>query len=102
MNTPFLIDRHGYVRLIEPWGTGDAGHADVSIRDDLDYECGIIEAARQSTQANFRGWNHDQALLSFLYNSTPKHSGPFEFAGMTIEVQAPILVFREWHRHRTQ
>ena len=27
---------------------------------------------------------------------------PFEFAGMTIEVQAPIFVFREWHRHRTQ
>jgi thymidylate synthase (FAD) len=23
-------------------------------------------------------------------------------AGMTIEVQAPIFVFREWHRHRTQ
>jgi thymidylate synthase (FAD) len=23
-------------------------------------------------------------------------------AGMVIEVQAPIFVFREWHRHRTQ
>lgn len=30
------------------------------------------------------------------------NSTPFEFAGMTIEVQAPIFVFREWHRHRTQ
>jgi len=27
---------------------------------------------------------------------------PFEMAGMIIEVQAPIFVFREWHRHRTQ
>ena len=27
---------------------------------------------------------------------------PFEMAGMVIEVQAPIFVFREWHRHRTQ
>lgn len=27
---------------------------------------------------------------------------PFEMAGMIIEVQAPIFVFREWHRHRSQ
>jgi len=42
----------------------------------------------------------DQKLLKFLYDK--KHSSPFEFAGMTIEVQAPIMVYREWHRHRTQ
>jgi len=28
------------------------------------------------------------------------NSTPFEMAGLTIEVQAPIFVFREWHRHR--
>jgi len=28
------------------------------------------------------------------------NSTPFEFAGLTIEVQAPLFVFREWHRHR--
>lgn len=44
----------------------------------------------------------DTGLLSHLFNSKPQHSTPFEFAGMTIEVQAPIFVFREWHRHRTQ
>lgn len=27
---------------------------------------------------------------------------PFEMAGVVIEVKAPIFVFREWHRHRTQ
>jgi thymidylate synthase (FAD) len=27
---------------------------------------------------------------------------PFEMGGLIIEVQAPLLVFREWHRHRTQ
>lgn len=42
----------------------------------------------------------DLGLLRYLYDH--KHSSPFEFAGMTIEVQAPIMVFREWHRHRTQ
>lgn len=100
MSVPILVDRHGYVRFVEAWGHGDAGLA--LIPDDEDFECGIIEAARQSTQGNFRGWDHDQSLLRFLFTNEPKHSGPFEFAGMTIEVQAPILVFREWHRHRTQ
>lgn len=83
---------HGYVRFVESWGRGDAGIP----------EAGIIEAARQSTQGNFRGWELDEKLLGFLFNSNPPHSTPFEFAGMIIEVQAPIFVFREWHRHRTQ
>jgi thymidylate synthase (FAD) len=30
------------------------------------------------------------------------HYTPFEMAGAVFEVQAPIFVFREWHRHRTQ
>jgi thymidylate synthase (FAD) len=83
---------YGYVRLVESWGRGDANEA----------EAGIIEAARQSTQGTFRGWDLDEKLLAFLYNNKPPHSTPFEFAGMVIEVRAPIFVFREWHRHRTQ
>ncbi len=42
----------------------------------------------------------DEKLLAYLYDN--KHATPFEMAGMVIEVQAPIMVFREWHRHRTQ
>ena len=42
----------------------------------------------------------DEKLLRFL--GEQHHDTPFEFAGMQIEVQAPIFVFREWHRHRTQ
>lgn len=42
----------------------------------------------------------DAKLLKFLYNH--KHYTPFEMAGMIFEVKAPIFVFREWHRHRTQ
>ena len=75
---------HGYVQLIETWGDGVDG--------DEDYEVGIIEAARQSTQASFRGWDEDAKLLRFLHKNN--HSTPFEFAGMVIEVQAPIFVFR--------
>lgn len=124
---------HGYVEFVEAWGCGTRQDFRMGYDGSPDYECGIIEAARQSTQGSFRGWKGvrcgcpdgygpgeifkkpvanfkhlaeckyqpgDQDLLSFLY--THKHFTPFEFSGLVIEVQAPIFVFREWHRHRTQ
>ncbi len=104
---------HGYVQLVESWGSDER----------------IIEAARMSTGKGFLGWSRngcqrcdiswdsptpicpdcgeattsvpgDEKLLAYLYNN--KHSTPFEMAGLVIEVKAPIFVFREWHRHRTQ
>lgn len=42
----------------------------------------------------------DEKLLAFLWSN--KHATPFEMAGAIFEIQAPIFVFREWHRHRTQ
>jgi len=102
---------HGYVERIEAWGYGRDGHTQPNVRASVegeesgvflepDYERGIIEAARQSTQGSFRGWDEDQRLLKYLHEH--RHATPFEFAGMVVEVQAPIFVFREWHRHRTQ
>ncbi len=98
---------HGYVRFVESWGQGDAGHYDINIDGEKhvvpdDWECGIIEAARQSTQGSFRGWGQDEKLLRYLFSGKPQHATPFEFAGCVLEVQGPIFVFREWHRHRTQ
>lgn len=99
----------GYVHFVESWGSDER----------------IIEAARMSTGKGFLGWGPkhsdachaqhvsgeddcvcggplpgDEKLLRFLYEN--RHDTPFEMAGMVIEVQAPIFVFREWHRHRTQ
>lgn len=93
MDEPIKVLDHGYVRFIEAWGHGDAGIDD--------YECGIIEAARQSTQGSFRGWDTEQRLLGYLHNNKPQHATPSEFAGMILEVNAPIFVIREWQRHRT-
>ena len=75
---------HGYVELVETWGSDER----------------FIEAARMSTNKGFEGWKKDKKLLAYLYNN--KHLTPFEMGGMIIEVKAPIFVFREWHRHRTQ
>lgn len=96
-----LLD-HGYVEFIESWGHGKEGKSDMlanAMYSDDD-EVGIIEAARMSTNKGFEGWGRDSKLLAYLYNN--RHMTPFEMAGMTIEVKAPIFVFREWHRHRTQ
>lgn len=122
---------HGYVELIETWGSDQM----------------IVESARMSTGKGFLGWGHyrecrrckqvdqvdagdspsnpggcsaekdragisiglhdwrdvpkgDRGLLEFMWKNS--HATPFEFAGMIIEVKAPLIVFREWHRHRSQ
>src|ERR1700722_1823180 len=81
----------GYLAVVESWGSDER----------------IVEAARMSTGKGFNGWGPtkegnpgDEKLLRFLYENA--HATPFEMAGVVIEVQAPIFVFREWHRHRTQ
>jgi Predicted alternative thymidylate synthase len=76
---------HGYVKLVDYMGSDEA----------------IIESARMSTNKGFVNWEEDYSLLEYLYANA--HLTPFESGGeMAIEVQAPIMVFREWHRHRTQ
>lgn len=79
----------GYIRLVEAWGSDER----------------IIESARMSTAKGSLGWGTpeapgDEKLLKFLWDK--QHATPFEMAGLVIEVKAPIVVFREWHRHRTQ
>lgn len=103
---------HGYVELIESWGSDER----------------IIESARMSTAKGFLGWGPkhtddcasslkpprqagqeacdcvqkpgDEKLLAYLWEH--RHTTPFELAGAVFEIKAPIFVFREWHRHRTQ
>ena len=80
---------HGYIEFVEAWGSDER----------------IVEAARMSTQQGFKGWGTedapgDEKLLAYLWKN--QHTSPFEMAGAIFEVRAPIFVFREWHRHRTQ
>jgi len=92
---------HGYVTLVETWGSDEQ----------------VIASARMSTSKGFLGWGETCAECGWSKGedhdvgcSQPerykpgenRHSTPFEFGGLTIEIQAPIFVFREWHRHRTQ
>lgn len=114
---------HGYVTLIETWGSDERiiesarmstnkGFQGWGKRNQCEY-CGLSEDEMRNTSAwmecTASGTSHsmgpfgpagDEKLLKYLYEH--KHMTPFEMCGMTIEVQAPIFVFREWHRHRTQ
>ena len=108
-----LLD-HGYLELVDCWGSDEA----------------VICAARMSTGKGFLGWEPgpcprcggsghqsqsvpvcpacegkgkiagDMKLLRYLWKHG--HATPFEMAGLTVEAQAPLFVFREWQRHRTQ
>lgn len=84
-----VLDAHGYVELVGAWGSDEA----------------IVAAARMSTSGSFRGWGTpsdpgDEKLLRYL--AKHRHDSPFEMAGLTVEICAPIFVAREWMRHRTQ
>lgn len=60
-------------------------------------------AARVSTNRDNKTglyFDKDAKLIRFL--SKNKHLTPFEHVSFTFRVVAPIFVFREWHRHRTQ
>ncbi len=100
----------GYCSLVKSWGDDEM----------------IVATARMSTDGAFRGWGPtcsscktprsspdelvcracggqgvspgDEKLLRYLY--TKEHMTPFEFCGMTVEMQVPIFILRQIHRHR--
>lgn len=114
-----LLD-HGYLELVETWGSdqGIVEAARMSTNKGFlgwgptDKDCNLCQGRGSfmaavadrdcdSPCSACRGTGKqqgDEKLLRYLWEN--KHSTPFEMAGLTIEVQAPIFVFREWHRHR--
>ena len=84
---PVRVLDHGLVRLVDSMG------------DDLS----IVRNARVSYDAEWRAGEDegsDKRLINYLYKNG--HNTPFESVTLTFEIKAPIFVFRQWHRHRTQ
>ena len=78
---------HGYVRLVDSMGS----------------DLSIVRSARVSYDAAWRAGKDqgsDERLIRYLWANG--HTTPFEAVTLTFEVKAPIFVFRQWHRHRTQ
>lgn len=62
----------------------------------------VAQAARVSTVGATHGdvvdLMRDRGLINYLMRD--RHGSPFEHNSMTFFIQAPIFVFREFHRHR--
>lgn len=75
---------------------------DVDLIDYMGSDRSHVRAARVSTLTDREEEGdlgaRDAALIRFLMKN--RHGSPFEHNAMTFRVQAPIVVFREWHRHR--
>lgn len=56
----------------------------------------------QAAQVSGKGENNPKTVPARLINAliAGKHGSPFEHNAFTFFVEAPIFVFREWHRHR--
>jgi len=79
----------------------DRGH--VGLVDHMGNDLSISRNARVSYNAEWRAGEDegsDKRLIKYLYNNG--HNTPFESVTFTFDVKAPIFVFRQWHRHRTQ
>lgn len=60
------------------------------------------EMVVQAAQVSGKGENNPETVPARLINAllSGRHGTPFEHTAFTFFVEAPIFVFREWHRHR--
>jgi thymidylate synthase (FAD) len=78
-------------------------HGFIKYRHHMGDDLAIIHNARQSYDAPWSAGmdtKSDRNLMKYLMANG--HNTPFEVNALTIQVKAPIFVFRQWHRHRTQ
>lgn len=77
------------------------GLGSVTLRDYCGTDAAISRAARVSygREDAARGLDADAKLISFLVSH--RHTSPLEMATLTLQIEAPIFVARQWLRHRT-
>lgn len=76
---------------------------DVSLVQSMGGDNMVVAAAKVSTSGqealSFVDKEANFGLINYLMKM--KHMSPFEHSSITFFVNAPIFVWREWHRHRT-
>lgn len=77
-----VLDK-GFVRLVDYLG-GDER---------------IVQAARVSYGQGTKSYREDAGLIDYLLRH--EHTSPFEQVALTFHVKLPIVVARQWIRHRT-
>lgn len=79
----------GYVKLIDTLPSA-IGYA---------MDMAVVDAARVSFDDEHGDFERDTRLINYLM--AHQHSSPFEQAVFKLEINAPILVWWHWLRHRT-
>lgn len=102
----YKVLNHGSIRLTDAT-TAVVGNkfGVIPITDNgrIDFDLSIVRAARTSYDAAWRAGDDEANDERLIYRLMRKrHTSPFEKVSCTFEVIAPIFVYREWHRHRTQ
>jgi flavin-dependent thymidylate synthase len=116
--TEFKVLDHGYIKFIDSMGT-DATIIEAARMStgkgfqgwypgEVCEDCGCRKDEKYNEQClatlemnhKWKKISGDMNLLDYLWRN--KHTSPFEFCELHIEVNAPILVWRQWMRHRTQ
>src|SRR5688572_33053550 len=79
----FPVLDHGFVRVVDYMGDDAA----------------IVQAARVSYGSGTRTVRDDRGLVRYLMRH--RHTTPFEMCELKLHVKLPIVVARQWIRHRT-
>lgn len=76
----------------------------VELIDHMGTDLTVARAAWVSTASDQRDASPAavERLIRFLLSATPAHASPFGHPHVTVLVEAPIFVAREWMRHRVQ
>jgi len=80
---PIPVLDHGFVRVVDYLGDDGA----------------IVQAARVSYGKGTKTVSSDRGLIRYLMRH--RHTTPFEMCEIKLHVKLPILVARQWIRHRT-
>lgn len=76
----------------------------VDLVDFMGSDASVVYSARVSVVGagaqEFEDADPDEHRSLINYLMAYRHGTPFEHAVMTFRVEAPIFVYREWHRHR--
>jgi len=91
---PYVGDPNASIELI----ASTALESDNFVADQMP-----VLAARVSHAGSGKTGEDNIADIKLMeYLARHKHMTPFEHQFVTFRVKAPLFVFREWHRHRTQ
>lgn len=71
----------------------------IELQDVMGDDTAIVNAARVSYLGESKGPDRDKKLLFYLLQH--RHTTPFEMVEFKFRVKCPIIVARQWLRHRT-